>query len=106
MFYKNTSRWSMALYRSNQGPTRQLDKSSLTTILEGPSHSYNVRMRSLNNEINQWTMWSCLEKHKLGLANLFHMWSQMRIPNPPQKVLNHSPRKRYAIPFWINDRAT
>ncbi|KAA0051194.1 uncharacterized protein E6C27_scaffold511G001540 [Cucumis melo var. makuwa] len=46
----NTSRWSIALYRSNQGSTRMLDRSSLTTIVAGSSHFYDDSMSSLNNE--------------------------------------------------------
>ncbi|TYJ99653.1 CACTA en-spm transposon protein [Cucumis melo var. makuwa] len=36
--------------KSNQGLIRLLDRSSLTTIVEGPSCLYNDNMSSLNNE--------------------------------------------------------
>ncbi|KAA0057166.1 CACTA en-spm transposon protein [Cucumis melo var. makuwa] len=31
---------------------------------------------------------------------------RMRIPNPPQNILNHSSGMRYARPFWVDDRTT
>ncbi|TYK23718.1 CACTA en-spm transposon protein [Cucumis melo var. makuwa] len=39
----------------------------------------NLRHELTENEVNQSTMWSCLEKHTLGVANLFRKLPQMRI---------------------------
>uniref|UniRef100_A0A9I9EGZ8 Uncharacterized protein n=1 Tax=Cucumis melo TaxID=3656 RepID=A0A9I9EGZ8_CUCME len=64
---------------SNHGRTRMLDKSSLTIIVVGPSRFYNDDMSSLRNEVSQLTMWSYLEKHTIGVVNLFQKWHRMHI---------------------------
>uniref|UniRef100_A0A9I9EA32 CACTA en-spm transposon protein n=1 Tax=Cucumis melo TaxID=3656 RepID=A0A9I9EA32_CUCME len=74
---------------SNHGRTRLLDRSSLTIIVEGPSHFYNDSTSSLREKRSRSIVWSCSKKH------IIKYWNSN--PSLPQRVVSHSLRMRYAI---------
>uniref|UniRef100_A0A9I9EKQ0 NBS-LRR type resistance protein n=1 Tax=Cucumis melo TaxID=3656 RepID=A0A9I9EKQ0_CUCME len=59
---------SVVHFRSNHGRTRLLDRSSLTIIVEGPSHFYNDSTSSLREKRSRSIVWSCSKKHMFELG--------------------------------------